>query len=336
MNIYIFRVAPLCLIAPVIAAAQVATVTGVVADSLGGQPLPGTVVSLAGNGYAQKVSSGADGSFRFTRTTPGTYTLSARRLGYAPMRATISVVENGVPLRVLLSRAVSLDTVRVRSGMGIAGEVGILRTLRPLSGVEVQVIGVGTRLQTDSAGRFFLPLRNAGAYVVRARMAGYEAQTISVVVARDSTTGLMMLLDSASSTSSNAYEMAWRTFGDRARLRGSMSALVPRSDLLRHGEVSLLAALQRAPGVADKQLRFGPTVCLFIDGRPAAATPIGSIDPELIEAVEVYTFDRRSDETRSLAQASRGYECHSTGLPEIATPERNRIRWLVVWLKRGV
>ena len=333
MSIRRSGVAALLWFVPALVGAQIGTVTGAVRDSLTRSALPSTLVSLAGNGYGQTMASDADGSFRFTKTTPGTYTLSARRLGYAPVRATITVVENGAPLIILMSRVTPLDTVRVQPGTGIYGEVGTLRTLRPLAGADIQVVGVGTRLKTDSAGRFFLALRNAGAYVVRARMPGYASQTMSVSLRRDSTVGLMMLLDSASGGSSNAYEMAWTGFADRARLRGSMSALVSRSDLLRNGDISLIDAIQRSPGVADKQLRFGPVVCLFIEGRPAAATPIGSLDPESIEAVEVYTADRRSDETRSLARASRGYECNATGLAETGTPDRNRIRWVVIWLK---
>ena len=127
--------------------------------------------------------------------------------------------------------------------------------------------------------------------------------------------------------------MAWGDFSDRARLRGSRSALISRLELLEHGDVGLVEAIERTPAVADKHLRFGSTVCLFVDGRPSGTTPIGSFDLESIEAVEVYTSDPRSDETHSLAKVSRGYECHPTGLPDTAAPEEDVIRYVVVWLR---
>jgi len=325
--------ATLAIVVPALLSAQRGVVTGVVHDSLTGRPLAGTIVTLAGNGYGQATPSEQNGSFRFTKAFPASYTLSARRLGYAPVSLTIHVDEEAKPFVIAMTPLPGLDTVRVRPGTGIFGEVGTLRTLRPIRGADIQVIGVGTRLTTDDRGRFFLPLKAPGAYVVRAKVPGYEAQTVSVVVTRDETVDVMMLLDSTTTKSSNAYEMAWGQFSDRARLRGSRSGLVSRSELLDHGDMSLIQALERVPSIAEKHLRFGPTVCLFVEGRPVAATPINSIDIEAIEAVEVYTAETRSDETNTLARASRGYECHSTGLPDTFAPESDLIKWVVVWLK---
>lgn len=316
------------------ASAQITTVAGVVIDSVTEQPIAGALVSLAGNGYAQSVLSREDGVFRFTKVTPGTYTLTTRRLGFALLEMPIPIEDNGVRIRVSLVRVAALDTVLARRGTGIAGEVGTLKTLRPLADVELQVIGIGSRFTTDSSGRFFIPLRSPGSYVVRARSEGYEPVALSVVVARDSTPRVMLLLDTATTSRSNAHELAWKEFGDRARLRGTKSALVSHSELARTGEVGLLDALQRAPSITSKQLRFGLTVCVFVDGRPIAGSPLRGWDVEQVEAVEVYTSDSRSDETGTLRRASRGYECQPTELPETVASPRDRIRWLVIWVKR--
>jgi carboxypeptidase family protein len=318
---------------PAVLPAQIARITGIVIDSVSGVPLPGTPVSLSGNGYAQRTSAADDGTFRFTRATPGTYTLTARRLGYAPIKMEIPIEENGARITISLVRVAALDTVRARPGTGIAGEVGTLRTLKPLRDADIQIVGVGTRLKTDAAGRFYLPLRNPGSYVVRARYPGYEPQTMSLVVTKDSTARVMLLLDSASAGTSNAYESAWTDFADRARLRGTKSAIVSREELLSHGFPGLIDALEHAQPVIDKQLRFGPTVCLFVDGRPAAASPITSWDVDNIEAVEVYTSDPMSDETHTLSRTTRGYECNRTGITDMV-PERDRIRWVVIWLRK--
>ena len=75
-------------------------------------------------------------------------------------------------------RVMTLDTVRAKTGMGIFGDVGSAHTLRPLPDAEIQVAGASP-VRTDSAGRFFVPLKHAGTYVVRARKPGYAPQTLA-------------------------------------------------------------------------------------------------------------------------------------------------------------
>lgn len=319
---------------PVVSAAQITRAGGIVVDSVTGQPIEGALVTLSGNGYGQSVSSHEDGSFRFTKVTPGTYTLTARRLGYARLQMQIPIEDNGVRINVSLVRIITLDTVVARPGTGIGGQVGTLNSLLPIRDAEVAVVGIGGRVRTDSSGRFFVPLRSPGTYVVRARTAGYEPVALSVFVPRDSTARLMLLMDTASAPKSNAHEIAWQEFNDRARMRGSKSAIVSHAELARTGEAGLLDALRRAPSVSTKQLQFGQTVCVFVDGRPAAGIPLRLWDVEQVEAVEVYTIDSRSDMTGTLARASRGYECQSTELTDTSPTSRDRIRWLVIWGKR--
>jgi hypothetical protein len=319
---------------PIAATAQITRAGGLVVDSVSGQPIEGALVSLSGNGYGQSVASHEDGSFRFSKVTPGTYTLTARRLGYARLEMQIPIEDNGVRIRISLVRITTLDTVITRPGTGIGGQVGTLNSLRPIRDAEITVVGQGGRSRTDSTGRFFVPLRSPGTYVVRARTAGYEPVALSVVVPRDSTARLMLLMDTTSAEKSNAYEIAWREFNDRARMRGSKSAIVSHAELARTGEPGLLDALRRVPSVSTKQLQFGPMVCVFVDGRPAAGLPLRLWDVEQVEAVEVYTSDRNSDMTGTLARASRGYECQPTEITDTSPASRDRIRWLVIWGKR--
>jgi hypothetical protein len=318
---------------PAAAHSQITPTAGVVVDSVTGRPIEGVLMTLSGNGYSQSTATHDDGTFRFTKVTAGTYTLAARRLGYARMEMQIPVEENGVRIKVLLVRLTTLDTVVARSGTGIGGQVGTLNSLRPLANADVNVVGIGTRVRTDSVGRFFVPLKNPGTYVVRARTPGYEAVALSVFVPRDSTARLMLLMDTAKTAKSNTYELAWQEFNERARLRGTKSAIVSHAELARTGEPGLLDALQRVPSVSGKQLRFGPAVCVFVDGRPAAGIPLRLWDIEQVEAVEVYTTDSRSDFTGSLQRASRGYECQATEITDTSPTARDRIRWLVIWSK---
>jgi hypothetical protein len=322
------------LLAPAIAHSQITPAVGVAVDSVTGRPIEGVLMTLSGHGYSQSTATRDDGSFRFTKVTPATYTLTARRLGYARLEMSIPIEDNGVRIKVSLVKLTNLDTVVALPGTGIGGHVGTLNSLRPLANADISVVGIGTRVRTDSMGRFFVPLKVPGTYVVRARTPGYEPVALSVVVPRDSTARLMLLMDTTSSQKSNAYEIAWQDFNDRARLRGSKSAIVSQAELARTGELGLMDALQRVPSVTGKQLRFGPMVCVFVDGRPASGVPIRLWDVEAVEAVEVYTGDSKSEFTGTLARASRGYECQPTEITDTSPTARDRIRWLVIWGKR--
>jgi hypothetical protein len=328
-----YALAAALLALPAVAPAQMMPTGGIIIDSLTRQPIEGALITLSGSGYNQSMASHDDGTFRFMKVTPGRYTLTARRLGYARLEVPIRIEDNGVKIRISLVRITTLDTVISRPGTGIGGQVGTLNSLQPLRNADVTVVGIGTRVRTDSVGRFFVPLKNPGTYVVRARTPGFEPVALSVFVPRDSTARLMLLMDTATTVKSNAYELAWLEFNDRSRLRGSKSAIVSYSELAKTGEPGLLEALQRVPSVSSKQLLFGQTVCVFVDGRPAAGAPLRAWDVERVEAVEVYTFD--SDLTNTLQRASRAYECLTT--TEITEPNpvsRDRIRWLVIWAKR--
>ena len=319
---------------PLVAAAQQPDVTGFVRDSTSTRPLAGAALVLAGTGYQQTTQTDETGAFRFVGTRPGSYVLAVRRLGYEPWRGAVEVTTRGANVNISLVRVTTLDTVRVRPGMAIFGAVGDYRDLRPLANAEVQVVGVGARARTDEGGRFFVPLSKPGAYVVRVRREGFDAQTISATVAKDDAVELSVLLDPATKDASNKYEQAWAEFGDRIRMRGSRSALVSHSELMRKGNVSLLDALTQSPTLINKNLRFGDQVCVFVDGLPSVTTPIWKIETSAIEAIEVYTADRNADPTATLARKSHGGECHPTGLAYSRAPASEAVKFVVIWLRR--
>src|SRR3954464_14221299 len=108
---------------PVAARSQITPTVGIVVDSVTDRPIEGVLVTLSGNGYSQSIASHDDGGFRFTKVTPGTYTLAARRLGYARLQITIPIEDNGVRIKISLVRVTTLDTVVARTGTGIGGQV---------------------------------------------------------------------------------------------------------------------------------------------------------------------------------------------------------------------
>ncbi len=328
------RTGLLLLLLPALARAQAVDVTGMVRDSATARPLAGAALVLAGTGYQQATQTDETGAYRFVGARPGSYVLQVRRLGYAPWRGAVDVTSGRASVNISLARVTALDTVRVRPGMAIFGAVGDYRDLHPLANAEVQVVGVGGRVRTDTAGRFFVSLNKPGAYVVRVRHEGFEPQTVSATVPKDDAVELSVLLDAATGDASNKYEMAWNEFGDRMRMRGSRSALVSRSELMRKGNVSALDALMQSPTLIDKNIRFGDVVCVFVDGLPSVTTPIWKFNTAAIEAIEVYPADRGADPTSTLARKSRGSECHPTGLVGTLAGGPEVAKFVVIWLRR--
>lgn len=88
-----------------------ATITGVVIDSLD-QPIPGA--DIVANPGRYRVRSDSAGNFRITGLDGGAYSVTARKIGYAPDRWDLSVSKNGqLNVKFVLARRTQLDTVVV-------------------------------------------------------------------------------------------------------------------------------------------------------------------------------------------------------------------------------
>ena len=106
-------------------ATRTATFTGVVVADSAGAPLADVEVELPDLG--RKERSDAKGVFRFSGVPLGTHALSARRVGYGALEASVRFDSSAsVYRRVVLTRMASLDSVRVTAtretlGAGLAG-----------------------------------------------------------------------------------------------------------------------------------------------------------------------------------------------------------------------
>ncbi len=69
------------------------TITGRVTDSRSGEPIVAATVSVAGTQLGG--ITGQDGTYRVTRVPPGTCTVTARRIGYAPATKVATVPDGG-------------------------------------------------------------------------------------------------------------------------------------------------------------------------------------------------------------------------------------------------
>jgi hypothetical protein len=316
-------------------AQQAGVISGVVRDATTSRPLTGAAVTLAGAGEDRTTQSDERGAFFFVKIKPGTYQVTARRIGYSPWRGEVEVKASGALVNFALERLATLDTVRVPVGTAIYGVVGTARELKPLRGAAIQVAGMNAAVRTDSTGRFFTALKNPGTYVVRTHIEGYESQAMSVTVRKDEAVEVSLLLDPASGRTSHQDEVAWKEFDDRQRERGARSALVSRAELMTHGNVGLLEALQRAQSVGENGLNVGPGACVFVDGQLAQAQAIWSLDAAAVEAVEVYTSSgamSNSDLSGTLAFRSQGTRCGGSGRTRTSGPEV--VKWVVIWMKK--
>lgn len=313
------------------AGAQQVSLSGVVQDATSAAPLVGAIVVLGPAANERTTRTDANGVFSFANVTKGTHPLAVRRLGYEPSRSDVEVPPSQ-PIVVALKRATSLDTVRVRAAnQGIYGAVGTARDLRPLN-ASVQVIGASVgRLRTDSTGHFFAPVKTPGPYLVRATAGGFTSQTVSVTVQANEGVEVALLLDSATGPGAAGLEMAFADFADRMMQRGLASALVPRTDLTRYGEGTLVSSIVSAGAFEQRALRFGSTACVFVDGRPIPGMSLNAYRPQEVEMVEVYGAN--GDRTRNLSQRwPRSGPCGDTGRPPVSRGD-DVVMWVVIWLK---
>ena len=99
-------------LAPRVIHAQTGKVTGIVTDQATGQPLEGVQVFLQGTGYGTLTN--ANGRFFLISVPPATYTVAARRIGYATAERSNVIVQIDVTREVnfALTTSTVLTTVR--------------------------------------------------------------------------------------------------------------------------------------------------------------------------------------------------------------------------------
>lgn len=154
---------------PVCLAAQGATVTGHVKNETGG-PVPGVTVSVSGMGLGSV--SGADGLYSFTvpasRVTGQSVTLTARRVGYMPQNAVVTLNAGTITHDFVLGvTALQLEQVivtgagtsqvreRVGSAISTVDSTAILRATQPqniLSALSATASNVRVNTQSGEPG----------------------------------------------------------------------------------------------------------------------------------------------------------------------------------------
>ena len=155
------------------------TLSGVVLDTLG-NPIGDADVVLTES--RRQVRTGADGRFRFDNVKTAKYRVSARRIGYVAASHEVSVSDAGAHVEIrMIPIGVTIAAVTVVAEIGGVSGVIADTAFRPLQDVEVSVLGAAKSTKTDSAGKFFIPLKT-GQYMLRIERDGFARQTKSVMI----------------------------------------------------------------------------------------------------------------------------------------------------------
>ena len=314
-----------------------ATVRGTVTDAVTGRPIVGAIVRLGPLGGEAATRTDEAGQFSFAGVRTGNWPFDVRRIGYEVVRRRLDVTTTITPLDIRLTRFATLDTVQVRAAkQGIFGVVGRSKDLTPLPNAKLTLVGMGSkRVDIDSTGHFFVPVKVIGAYVLRAVAPGHEAQTISMIVSPSDAVELAFLLDTAPKGRSYKIDVAFQDFESRAKQRGQLSAVIPRSELLKVGGKSdLTNAITYSPSFIKGNMRMGAEVCVYLDGMPRPILALNSYEPDQVEAIEAFGSNRRhSDRTHTLEDSwPRNAPCSTTGRPPVS-PGDDVVKWVAIWLK---
>ena len=200
-------------------------------------PLAGVEVLLE---QRQALTNG-QGVFRLDSVRVGQYGLTLRKVGYAPIRARITVPKTGVlELEYILVPApyiLPAVVTEVRRS-GIYGTVADSGS-HAVAGARVQVLGFrGGEVLSDSVGRFAFPEADQGAYLVRVTALGYAERRISLSLERGQGRELAIRLAFGEALRSHAAEGAFQDLRLRLAVGLRRERMVP-SELARWGSYPL-------------------------------------------------------------------------------------------------
>lgn len=332
----VVSVVAVALLTPSVAHARQPTVTvrGDVEDDATARKLGnvGIVAERVGAGTATPIAAQTDeiGRFAFKLSVPGTYRLTFRRLGYMPLTVERIVVVGDTTLpAVRMSRtAQQLNALAIADSIsGIAGIVGVAKTYQPVGKATVHIAGRREQLETDSMGRFFVPVEKAGTYAVRVSHPIFGTVLQGARVERKAIVELAVLLDSATPKIPDTF---WKDLDQRQSWRRMTSATISGGELLRYGG-SVSNALRLNPAFTQSGIRLGTSVCLFVNGVAKPGWTLDAIAPESIAFIEVYGSGGEGS-GNLVKMWPRGIPC--TELPgRPARPSNELLRYAVVWTR---
>jgi hypothetical protein len=285
---------------------QFTTVRGQVRDTAGLALADVEVLALS---EGRITRTDRNGAFEFDSMALGEQRFLFRLLGYERIEVAVLVREAAEDVVVRMTPlAVTLDAVTVSGRRkGVYGSVEDASD-RPLSGVEVLVVGGGTTV-TDSMGQFNLPRVRGGTYMLRVRKRGYYAITRSLTLPKDEAMELSLIMlplpaglsrGRVTLLSGLTPRLGWalgESDSRQTRCRGGSSVLVTREELAEKGLAggSLADALPRTRSVAARGLARAELLQyrVIFDGMDYPGPPTSGV------SADQFTWYREND-TRPL------------------------------------
>ncbi|MGE5730692.1 MAG: carboxypeptidase regulatory-like domain-containing protein [Gemmatimonas sp.] len=273
------------------------TLVGIVSDT-SGNSIDSVEVFITS--LKRRTMSAADGAFRFDDLKPGTYDVSARRLGYLPQLRKVKVNDDGGTTTFsLVPYLRGLPPVVSSSPRGgLSGAIGDT-AYNSISGAQISVMASDRRTVSDSTGSVFLDLK-PGKHMVRVKAPGFASRLVSVTIPNDSGRRMMVWLSPSTRGESAREEWAMENLNARLVRRNPVwSTIYSREDINKMG---MTDAAQLAT-VGARQ-RVDDNCPAIIDGGPRTA-PIWAFAASDIETIETYTAKPASYAPTSIM--SRGH-----------------------------
>ena len=344
--------------------ASTSVLTGIVKDEYG-EPLANAEIILEPSGASARTDSA--GKFRISAPARD-YNVVFRNWGYLATDFSWRAVAGvGTELSIRLDPVpYSLDTVVVLDKHNrVAGTSKITGTvlddeLKPVSDVELQLMGSGRHASSQGQGEFFFYGLAPGTYIIRARRLGFSPGTLTLRVGNGSEHEVAVKLTRLPTTLTTVEvreqsgfgksAIAWDEFDRRQRWRSGRSITVTREDFGRLGKMSLDWALRftRASSVIVEPLPGGdrpvPTsinpgnlqrsmghlppipgeVCVLINGVKGDRRPLSWFTADEVDRVEVVA--ENSDLTGTIAgRMGLVKGCEGEGF--------RHPRYYVIWLR---
>jgi hypothetical protein len=226
-----------------------------------------------------------NGQLRIGNVPLGVYDVGIRKVGFLPAATKVTVGEGGevqaVALVAFTTRLTPMVTVASRVGLsGVVADTA----LRPLAKSRVNVRGSGRSVTTDSAGRFFIPLR-PGSYMVQVT---YAHEMVAVSIPKDSGREIAVWLrPMTKEKKAQQIVEEVRLFElDRRMLRasGTMTRYFTRAQLEALGITEMIQLARRW---ASRSIEAECQVSIEEGARPYRV-PITSVFTDEVDFVEMY------------------------------------------------
>ena len=258
--------------------------TGTVRDT-SGVTIDGVEISIPK--LQRRRIGGGDGSFRFDSIPRGTYSIRARKLGYAPQIRVFEVGRDGGLANFELlpfARALPAVVISAVAG-GLSGIVGDT-AFNGVPAAEIRLNAKSLLTQTDSTGAFFLAAP-PGNYMVSIKKSGYKDKVVSVTIPEDGGRRMSVFLTPFSGAI--PVRELWNVADMGARLAWRhplKDVFYTREDMITLG-VEWAYELVRRGGQApyDKDCR------VIVDGGPTT-TVLSTLTVDDLEGMEIYNSAR--------------------------------------------